>query len=50
MASIRDIMREKGIGCMPIIVDQHLVGMITDTDIKRLESEAEEHVLFKKEE
>lgn len=42
MESIRAIMIEKGIGCMPIIVEQHLVGMITDTDIKRLEKETRE--------
>lgn len=34
LTSIREVMIEKGIGCMPIVIEQHLVGMITDTDIK----------------
>lgn len=42
MESIRAIMVERSIGCVPIIVDQRLVGMITDTDIRRLENETEE--------
>jgi CBS domain-containing protein len=41
MASIRTTMIEKGIGCVPITVEQHLVGMITDTDVRRLWAESE---------
>ncbi|PHN07321.1 CBS domain-containing protein [Flavilitoribacter nigricans] len=41
METIRSVMNEKCIGCVPIIVHQHLVGMITDTDIKRLEESTE---------
>lgn len=37
LETIREMMNERMIGCVPIVVDQRLVGMITDTDIKRLE-------------
>ncbi|MCB0628967.1 MAG: CBS domain-containing protein [Saprospiraceae bacterium] len=36
LAEIRDLMIEHNIGCVPIVVDKHLVGMVTDTDMKRV--------------
>lgn len=36
LETIQSLMVEHGIGCVPIVVDKHLVGMLTDTDTKRL--------------
>lgn len=39
LTELRHQMQYLQIGCIPIVVDKHLVGMITDTDIRRLEGQ-----------
>jgi tRNA nucleotidyltransferase (CCA-adding enzyme) len=36
LEEIRQLMLSHQIGCVPIVVDKQLVGMVTDTDMKRI--------------
>lgn len=36
LSDVLELMNQHQIGCIPIVVDKHIVGMITDTDMKRV--------------
>lgn len=43
---IRRLMLDRSIGCVPIIVENRLVGMITDTDMQRVLAQNDEGIDF----